>query len=343
MIFKKKILSNEIIKRDLPINIDKDDIYLFKKDLKKKIRKSFIYKFNRISITQDGMLIASESEILKDFLSFSSLSKSINTKKIILLIYYKIKNIINILFFSKINLNGNFFIIHNRNSEGFFHWITDTLPKLSIAKKHIGKNYILILPSKLKKKFIIDSLKILKVRHIFLKKNFNYIIKNLYYIGELYPSGNPRANIIKNFVKNFKIYKKRKLRIYISRNESERRKISNEKELINVLKKYNFKVVHMENLSLKKQINLSASSEIILGLHGAGLSNILWMGRGSNLIELKPHKDEYLNCYFNLCKILNIKYNYVLCKKNNLLNSSKTSDYNVDVNSLEIKIKKIIK
>ena len=101
MIFKKKILSNEIIKRDLPINMDNDDLYLFKKDLKKKIGKSFIYKFKNIAITQDGIPITDDADIVKDFLGFSSLSKSVSSKKIILLLYYKIKKILNIFFFQK--------------------------------------------------------------------------------------------------------------------------------------------------------------------------------------------------------------------------------------------------
>jgi capsular polysaccharide biosynthesis protein len=132
-------------------------------------------------------------------------------------------------------------------------------------------------------------------------------------------------------------------RIYISRNRSNRRKITNEKDLINVLKKYKFKIIYSEKISFEKQIKIFSNTKYILGLHGAGLSNLIWMKKKSYLIEIKPEIDLYLNCYFNLASLLNLNYHYLICKKKNMFVSSKNSNYEVDLSELKKRLDKIFK
>ena len=64
-------------------------------------------------------------------------------------------------------------------------------------------------------------------------------------------------------------------RIWVSRELASKRKIKNFNEIEPVLKKYKFQIVNFENLSFKDQIYISHNAEIIAGLHGAGLSNML--------------------------------------------------------------------
>ena len=232
-------------------------------------------------------------------------------------------------------------MVHNRNSNGYFHWLTDTLPKIVYAKKKYN-SFIIVLPRELRIKFILSSLKKLKIKFFFLKKNKNYTFNKLVYIGNLYPSGNPRKKFISDMKTLLSYKSKNKRRIYISRNKSHRRKISNEDELINLLKKFNFKTVYAEKISFDNQIKLFSSSNYVVGLHGAGLSNLIWMKEKSNILEIRPEKDLYLNCYFNLASLLNINYNYIICSKKTKLRSSKNSDYKVDIKLLKKKLDQII-
>ena len=100
------------------------------------------------------------------------------------------------------------------------------------------------------------------------------------------------------------------IRIYISRNKSERRRIINEQSLIRLLKNYKFKILYSEKISFNKQLKIFSSAKYIIGLHGAGLTNLIWMKKRSYLLEMKPEKDLYLNCYYNLSSLLNINYHY---------------------------------
>jgi len=341
MIIKKKILSNEIIKKNKN-NINSKDTHLFLKDLVNKTGISYSYHLSKMDILDDGKIFTFNYDIISEYLSFNSLSKLVFFKKIILYFDYVISNILKKKFSKKIYLPNNYILVHNRNSKGYFHWVTDTLPKIVYAKNKY-KNFTVILPETLNISFITSSLKKLKIKTFFLKKGNNYTFKKLIYIGNLYPSGNPRKNIINNMKKQLDIKLSNSKRIYISRNKSGRRKIINENDLIKLLKKYNFKTIYSEKISFDKQIKIFSASKYIIGLHGAGLTNLIWMKQKSFIFEIKPEKDLYLNCYFNLANILNLNYYYCICKKKNIFKTSKNSNYEVDIDQLKKKLDKIIK
>lgn len=73
-------------------------------------------------------------------------------------------------------------------------------------------------------------------------------------------------------------------RIYIKR--ANRRKITNEKEILGTLRKYGFKAVSLESMSLEKQMEVFYSAEIVIGAHGAGLTNLVFCRPGTRVIEL---------------------------------------------------------
>ncbi len=340
MIVKNKILSNEIIKRKLGI-IDSKDKYLFQNDFKKKICESYIYYLKDKTVFGDGKIGTLNQDILSDFLGYNSLSKFIFLKKIILKCKYFIKVFYQSIFLKQKYIKNNCVIIYNRNSYGYFHWVLDTLPKILYAKK-INANFTFIFPESLKQKFIIDSLKKFNTKFIFIKKEYKYLFENIVYVGELYPSGSPRREVLENLRKNIKFKKKNTERIYISRNKSNRRKIINENALIKILKKYKFKILYTEKIKFKRQIEIFSKANLVIGLHGAGITNIVWMKKNSQLFEIKPEKDLFLNCYFNLANALKINYHYLICKKHNYFSSSKNSNYEVNIGYFERQLKKII-
>ena len=340
MIIKKKILSNELITRNLK-NIALKDKYLFEKDIQKKTGESYIYFLKNKKILNDGKINTFNKDIISDFLGFKNLSKLILIKKILLYVNYIVKIISQNIFIHKIYTRENCIIIYNRNSIGFFHWTLDSLPKIIYIKKKY-KGIDLILPKNLDVSFIRESLKKIKVNFFFIERNTNYYFRNIIYVGDLYPSGSPRSELLVPLKKIGNINYKKK-RIFISRNKSKRRNLSNENKLIKILKKYNFEILYSEKLSFDDQIKKFSSAKYVIGLHGAGISNIIWMKEKSYLLELKPELDLFLNCYFNLAKALKINYDYLICQKNQIFRSSKYSNYIVDEKLFEKKLEKIFK
>jgi capsular polysaccharide biosynthesis protein len=340
------LLRNEVVKRN-KINLhDTKDEILFNKDYNKKLSEVYYFKIKYGILNSDGPIIS--PSIIFDYLGFKSLSGNILFKKILLLINFFIYQIFN-LNKKIINLDDELFIVHNRNSIGYFHWISDILPKLVFLKKKFKKKIIKIcLPENLNVNFVLSSLNILGIKYVLISKKYNYKIKNAFYIPEIYPSGNPRPKKILDLKKNFSKYllKKNNNLVYISRDKSGRRRLENDYDFRNVLKKYGFKTYFMEKLSLKNQIRICSSAKVLIGLHGAGLVNSIWMSKGSHLIELRPEKNIYANCFYSICSINKINYDYFLCNKSNKFKNTTYANYRVNIDNFnhifKSKLEKII-
>lgn len=78
-------------------------------------------------------------------------------------------------------------------------------------------------------------------------------------------------------------------RIYISRRDTSVRPINNEQALEDMIEReLNFTPVRMTNLTAIQQVELFKGCEAVIGLHGAGLSNIVFCQPGARIIELFP-------------------------------------------------------
>jgi len=96
---------------------------------------------------------------------------------------------------------------------------------------------------------------------------------------------------------------------YISRED--RRRILNEQKLINELQnnypELEIKMVQFSNMSIFKQMETIRNTTILVGMHGAGLLNLMFLNRESIVVELFGYKMEnYL--YRNLSKQLGLTY-----------------------------------
>ncbi len=81
-------------------------------------------------------------------------------------------------------------------------------------------------------------------------------------------------------------------KIYISRLGKNNRRLSNENELIAALKKRGYFILNPELYSLDEQVILFHNARIVVGLLGAGLSNIAFCQEGALVYELIPsHHD----------------------------------------------------
>jgi hypothetical protein len=95
-------------------------------------------------------------------------------------------------------------------------------------------------------------------------------------------------------------------RIFIGRNQSRGRTILNLDELKEVLIKYDFIYTDCDDLNLLQQIEVFQHAAYVIGVHGAGLTNIVYrQGRPMKLLEIFSAK--FWNpCYYLLC----VQYQY---------------------------------
>ncbi|MBL0319438.1 MAG: glycosyltransferase family 61 protein [Alphaproteobacteria bacterium] len=75
-------------------------------------------------------------------------------------------------------------------------------------------------------------------------------------------------------------------RIYLSRKHTKLRHILNEDELMPHLIRHGFEVVAPEQMSFKEQFSLFHHAEMIVAIHGAALTNLMFCKPGTNVLEL---------------------------------------------------------
>jgi len=118
----------------------------------------------------------------------------------------------------------------------------------------------------------------------------------------------------KTFTDSFQTPERRR-RLYISRNDAKRRKFKNERILTELLKQHGFDIIELSQYPLIDKIKLFQSAECIVGLTGAGLSNLMFCQPGTRVIELFPPR--YVHYYYNsICGSLGLGYHYLILEAN---------------------------
>jgi capsular polysaccharide biosynthesis protein len=97
-------------------------------------------------------------------------------------------------------------------------------------------------------------------------------------------------------------------RIFISRHSSAARSPSNLTDLEFLMKEFDFQILYFEHISPEEQLCYFHHAEIIAGLHGAALTNIIAARTNATLLEFSLTYEKR-RCYENLAKkILCINY-----------------------------------
>lgn len=303
--------------RKKPVNLIPEDDYLFINEYEKHIKTARIKKLNNVYI--------SESKLKKfKYIRFNSQQWRMNpltSKDKVVYFLSDIKS----LFFNKNKLE-NIKIIRkaiwaiDSRSYQYFHWLTDALQRIQAANKYLKEYPVLLLPDFENFNYIKKSLNILGIDSYVLEPGEFYLVEQLILSERVSPAGNYRKNLINDISNNF-IEKNKKLKneisfnkIWITRQYAEKRKILNFNEIKPILENHNFKIVQFENLSFEDQISISNNCEVMGGVHGAGLTNMIFMNKKSRVIEVRSKGDSSNNCFFSLASDMEHDYFYFLAK-----------------------------
>ncbi len=100
-------------------------------------------------------------------------------------------------------------------------------------------------------------------------------------------------------------------RIYISRHQASKRQVVNEPEVVSLLEKFGFKVLILESRSIAEQALYLANARIVIGPHGAGLTNLVFCNSGTKVIEF--FAPEYiLVCYWVISNISGLEHYHLI-------------------------------
>jgi len=120
-------------------------------------------------------------------------------------------------------------------------------------------------------------------------------------------------------------------------NRKVNRCFTNISEIKNTLNFYKLPVVDIDfaSLSFDDQVRTSKKTKVMFGMHGAGMTNLIFMEKGTTIIDYNPFKDIW-NCYEYLAKLFGL--NYIIVRPN-YSDDIHQKHFKIDIKNLNDKIK----
>lgn len=220
-------------------------------------------------------------------------------------------------------------------SHNYFHWITDCLPRIWEGLEK-DADFPVILPSSMMSlPYVVDSLNLLGVKYISFSPRENLRVDTLILTARTAPYPQFNIPLVKKTREKLSLTSGNPTtrKVYISRSKAPKRKVSNEPDVERLLILRGFEIIHAEDLSFKQQIQLMAETRLLVSLHGAALTNMIFLPEGARVLELRNEGDSISQCYFNLASALDIPYFYTLNKGSE--KSTILADFEIDLQALE--------
>jgi capsular polysaccharide biosynthesis protein len=204
-------------------------------------------------------------------------------------------------------------------AEGYYHWLTDALPRLEILRK-VFKSEIAAIDKYIVNtgiSIIAESLELLDIpreKLIFIDPTKHFQVKNLVVPSLPGFTGTPPPWIY-TFLRESFLKHKANIppisRLYVSRSKARYRKVTNEEDVLACLVGIGFIPVWLEEHDFATQIALFANAEFIVAPHGAGLTNLVWCQPGAKVLEI--FSPNYVNiCYWTMANHVGVEYHYLI-------------------------------
>ena len=226
-----------------------------------------------------------------------------------------------------------FGIVHSTWTAGYYHWLTESLPRALAIHEAYPKATIL-LPSE-KYRPYAETLRCLGIGNIaFFPEGANVRIEApiLSECPRKFATTSPallkkvRNTILENGALSAS-HPPDKI-VYISRRKARGRFIQNEEALEAMLAEFGTESVCLEDFSFTEQVSLMQRTRLLISIHGAGLTNMMFMQEGGTVMEILPRKNGIFDykmsrntslrnaclhdaCYVRLAEALSQEYHYV--------------------------------
>ncbi|NEN23420.1 glycosyltransferase family 61 protein [Cryomorpha ignava] len=305
-----KLIENYTVARVKPVNYNSEDLNLFQHEFLKSFKKVDGYKIKHAWIDSGGIIANFFMAIYR-----SSLVNLRVSKPFPFLLNHFPRMVLKLPQLKR----KKYIWISERWSHGYFHWICDALPRYFILNEQLS-DHIILLPSHYSKyKYVTESLEFLGLEYEYIPKGNKFLTSEILFSEPVCSTGNfypPIMDKIRNAIHSKSQLKNGGKRVYISRKFAKVRRINNENDCITILEKFNFETIYLENLTFADQMKLMAAADVIIGVHGAGLTNMIAAPEHCSVVEIRGECDDKNNCFYSLANALNLSYYYLLAVEN---------------------------
>ncbi len=196
----------------------------------------------------------------------------------------------------KLGSEQPYLLIHHKWF-GYFFWMTCYMPRLLRAlDSGLSSTTKLLVSNRWKNvEYVASSLATVKVNLESLELDEHVFVPRLVLphartaTSHIHPAEIQR--VVNHFLLAFNILpRKASRKIWIHRSEKSRRALLNEEEVLRHVRAAGFEPVAFEELNLKQQIELMQETKVLAGLHGAGLTNLMFLPKGATVLEFMPEE-----------------------------------------------------
>lgn len=215
-------------------------------------------------------------------------------------------------------VTGRTLVLASTGGDTYFHWMTDVLPRVGLARRagYDPASFDWVLVNSLIHPFQRESLHQLGIHAnrclAFHKKELVYemeeaVLPSLPGVPGVVPPES--VDFLRNAFPAGKTPRGRK--IFIGRGEAKHRPLIHEKEIWAQLQKRGYDSVDCGKLSVQKQAEVFGSAGMVVGAHGAALTNLVFCYPGTRVVEL--FSPAYVNpCYRDLCVAAELRHSAVI-------------------------------
>jgi len=316
------IFPEHMAERKAPCNLNEADRPLFEHEFRKRIRETHLLRLRDCTILND--LILKGSDPWK-YMTYSQIH-TLTFRDVV-------KRMLKVPPPSKRFENGVW--VTDNWSMGYFHWLTDALPRLLASERSDRGIPVLLQKHYENLPFVGGSLQLLGRKALYYDPTRKLRVEHLLLPSHTASTGNYNAVLINELCDRMLHPADTAVerRIYISRQKAKKRRVLNETEVISKLEQFGFEIHCFEDHSFAEQVHLMAGAKCVVGMHGAGLTNMLFMPPKGKVLEFRNRADAQNNCYFSLASDLGHHYYYQICQGNT--DDTHVVDIQVDMQELE--------
>lgn len=122
-------------------------------------------------------------------------------------------------------------------------------------------------------------------------------------------------------------------KIFVSRSDSDHRRLLNEEEVFSILRPLGFTRVTLSTLSMAEQASLFAQAKVVVSTHGAALANLVFCERGTTIVEIH-HPNYTLGLYWQIAQRLGLRYGAILGTAAGDIGDPRHADMTMNADSL---------
>jgi capsular polysaccharide biosynthesis protein len=224
------------------------------------------------------------------------------------------------------------------NSWGYYHWIIETMPRLTIAMQN--KLPILLPDKPFVKEFVQKYFP--TVNAAFLKPGISLMIDTLYVydwpaVSRYRCYGNYEFLVPRKVLRyavgklNLTFPKTQRKVVWLSRKNVKCRRCLNDDDVVSAIEaalpsEYELVVLTPEDYDLDSTVKLLSETAILIGIHGGALSNMIFCKRGTFIVEIGMKEIFYYSYFKDLADTLGLRHVRIVHDEPNMFNKDITVD-----------------